>query len=66
MMSRPLAGFLGIGAMGSAIALRMLATGHRLVILPGPRGSNIDRLSAAGAVVASEAVEPVVAFKPAR
>ena len=57
MMSRPLAGFLGIGAMGSAIALRMLATGHRLVILPGPRGSNIDRLSAAGAVVASEAVE---------
>src|SRR3954471_23051069 len=57
MTSRPLTGFIGIGAIGSAIALRMLATGHRLVILPGPRGSNVDRISAAGAVVASRAGE---------
>jgi 3-hydroxyisobutyrate dehydrogenase-like beta-hydroxyacid dehydrogenase len=42
-------GFIGIGAMGSAIARRLLATGATLFVVPGPRGTSVDILRDAGA-----------------
>lgn len=42
-------GFIGTGTMGGAVARRLLARGHALRILAGPRRTNIDALVAAGA-----------------
>lgn len=48
-------GFIGTGAMGGAVARRLLARGRRLVVVPGPRATNTEALAAAGATVARTA-----------
>lgn len=48
-------GFIGTGAMGGAVARRLLARGRRLLVVPGPRGTNTEALAAAGATVAGTA-----------
>jgi 3-hydroxyisobutyrate dehydrogenase-like beta-hydroxyacid dehydrogenase len=45
-------GFIGTGAMGGAVARRLLARGRRLLVLAGPRGTNTGALAEAGATLA--------------
>jgi 3-hydroxyisobutyrate dehydrogenase-like beta-hydroxyacid dehydrogenase len=42
-------GFIGLGQMGGAVAGRLLASGVRLVVVPGPRQTGVAAIRAAGA-----------------
>lgn len=48
MTQVPEIGIAGIGAMGAQIALRLLATGTRVLALPGPHRTNVEIIEAAG------------------
>lgn len=48
-------GFIGLGQMGGAVAGRLLASGVRLVVVPGPHRTGVEAIQAAGATLAETA-----------
>jgi len=45
-------GFIGLGQMGGAVAGRLIATGARLSVVPGPHRTGVEAIRIAGAALA--------------
>ncbi|WP_323748836.1 NAD(P)-dependent oxidoreductase [Chelatococcus asaccharovorans] len=51
-MTQMTVGFIGVGRMGRPVALRLLAAGHPVIVLPGAQRSTIPELRASGCLLA--------------
>ncbi|TJY66215.1 hypothetical protein E4J89_17205 [Arthrobacter sp. CAU 1506] len=63
-MSARAVGALGIGAMGSGMAARLLAAGFELHVLDGRATSTINRLSTSGTIRRHHSIQELAGFAP--